>query len=297
MSETGKKASCVRGWMVLVMFVAFPAFGWLVATVVSNQQPILYESTAVIELLPPKDPSQWQSVDSFMQTKVHTMRSGEVTRLAVEKMKAEELWGMQPEGAALALEQSRSIKRLGDSRMVKINVRHRSREDAKAVAEAIYGAYESYQYALARNTNKARVAALKDELDVLTDYAAMRRKYYLDVREKILHGQTTEYDPKVKYDAERERAQQELDYAKEKHEQASADRRKVTNLLSEAKFTLIVPQKFLIIHTRPVLVEDSVSSNTSGNIIRGIVGGFLSACGVVAALIVIRLIAALLRRI
>lgn len=296
MSATVKKSGCFRKCMVLGMFIVLPAVGWVVASVVTYNQPVLYQSRAVVELLPSADTMNQSGQDAFMDTKLEAMRSSKLFYLVADKIEAETRWEMQREDAVGEIRERTSIRRLGNGRMLEIIVQHQNKEDAMIVVKSIYQQYEKREMALTREQQKHRLAVLQDEAHNLRDRQAEFRKRYMDIREKVMSGASQDYDPKVKYNAELERNQQEQDIAKEELETACTQRRMADQLVADVRFSMATPRNIIVVHTAPEIALNPASPDVRRNILKGVLAGIVLACVLAVVIYLNRLLAALSSR-
>lgn len=296
MSATVKKSGCFRKCMVLGMFIVLPAVGWVVAYVVTYNQPVLYQSRAVVELLPSADTMNQSGQDAFMDTKLEAMRSNKLFYLVADKIEAETRWEMQREDAVRDIHESTSIRRLGRGRALEITVQNRSKKDAMEVAKSIYLEYEKREIELSRERQRQQLIALRDAAANLRDRQAELRKRYMDVREKVMSGLDKDYDPKVKYNADRERVQQELDYAREEFEAANSQRKMADKLVADAKFSMATPGNIIVVHTAPEIAIDPVSPNAQENTMKGVLAGFMLSLVLAIVVFLSRFLAALSSR-
>jgi succinoglycan biosynthesis transport protein ExoP len=205
---------------------------FLTAAVITYVMPKKYESMALVEVKPivDIDPAGGRSMGStgmtmtrqFMNTQFEIIVAPATLELAIDKIQLETRWG---ENRKTVLKILRGIVRTSQRRgtdLIEISVRHRKKEDAQAVAEAVYQAYEQRRKNLELGFRKGQLEAIKIELQNKNDRVAQLRKRLMDIAEKsgIIYMETeqggrtiginsglVEMAEKELYQAERDREQ------------------------------------------------------------------------------------------
>ncbi|BDS06709.1 hypothetical protein NT6N_17490 [Oceaniferula spumae] len=167
---------------------------FLTAAVITYVMPKKYESSALVEVKPivDVDPTLSRSsgtgavmTQQFMNTQFEIIVAPATLELAIDKKQLETRWG---EDRKTVLKILRSIVRTSQRRgtdLIEISVRHRDREDAKAVAEAVYQAYEVRRNDLELGLRKNQLKAIQVELQNKSDRVAEMRKRLMDIAEKV----------------------------------------------------------------------------------------------------------------
>ena len=153
-------------WMIAV-FIAVPVLGLLVSSIVTYTMPKIYMSTAKVELIPSGvDVKAW-GVDQYMATEIAVMRSDENLRLVSQKIQLDMRWGTYEKYVVQELSRIVTVSRVDGSRMIDITCRHRHKEDAQAVCQAVYSAYQERKASLYMDGAKGNITAIKNEAQIV----------------------------------------------------------------------------------------------------------------------------------
>jgi len=168
---------------------------FLTAAVITYVMPKKYESIALVEVKPivDVDPTLGggrggmgvQMTRQFMNTQFEIIVAPETLGLAIDKIQLETRWG---ENRSTVMKNLRGIVRTSQRRgtdLIEISVRHRKKEEAQAIARAVYEAYKDRRYDLEMNVRKEQLKAIKIELQNKSDRVAELRKRLMDVAEKV----------------------------------------------------------------------------------------------------------------
>lgn len=177
------------GVILLTFFLVF-----LTAAVITYVMPKKYESMALVEVKPIVDinPVGGRSLGQtgmpmtrqFMNTQFEIIVARQTLELAVDSIQLETRWN---ENRKTVLKILRGIVKTSQRRgtdLIEISVRHRDKDDAQAVAEAVYKAYEQRRINLELNIRKKQLKAIKAELQSKSDRVAELRSRVMDIAEK-----------------------------------------------------------------------------------------------------------------
>ena len=204
---------------------------FLTAAVITYVMPRKYESTALVEVKPivDVDPTMSRTTGTgpamtrqFMNTQFEIIVAPATLELAIDKIQLEARWSENRDTVLKILQGIvRTSQRRGTD-LIEISVRHREKEEAQAIARAVYEAYKDRRYDLEMGMRKTQLKAIKVELQNKSDRVVELRKRLMDVAEKVgliwleteRGGETigskasiVELAEKELYDAEREKEQ------------------------------------------------------------------------------------------
>ncbi len=168
---------------------------FLTAAVITYVMPKKYESMALVEVKPivEADPTLGAGrggmgptmTRNFINTQFEIIVAPETLGKAIDKIQLETRWG---EDRSTVLKNLRGIVRTSQRRgtdLIEISVRHRDKEEAQAIAKAVYEAYKDRREELELNVRKDQLRAIKVELQNKSDRVAELRKHLMDVAEKV----------------------------------------------------------------------------------------------------------------
>jgi len=204
---------------------------FLTAAVITYVMPKKYESVALVEVKPivDVDPTGGNKGGmglymsrQFMDTQFEIIVASETLIKAIQSIQLEERWG---ESRKSILAQLRGIVRTSQRRgtdLLEISVRHRNKEEAQAIAKAVYEAYRDRRFELEMKLRKDQLREIEVALESKNDRVVELRKLLMDVAaeqgviylENERGGETIgntlgqrDQAEKELYDAERERDQ------------------------------------------------------------------------------------------
>lgn len=166
---------------------------FLTAAVITYVMPKKYESMALVEVKPivDMDPTMTRGTSTgmpmtrqFMNTQFEIIVASATLELAIDDIHLEKRWG---ENRKTVLKILGGIVRTSQRRgtdLIEISVRHRSSEDAQAVAQAVYEAYKQRREELEMGFRKEQLAAIKMQLQNKSDRVAELRRRLMDIAEK-----------------------------------------------------------------------------------------------------------------
>lgn len=167
---------------------------FLTAAVITYVMPKKYESAALVEVKPISDIDPvgmrgggigTQMTRQFMNTQFEIIVAPETLGRAIDKIQLETSWGQDRKTVIDVLRQIvRTTQRRGTD-LIEISVRHRKKEEAQRIAEAVYEAYKDRRYDLEINVRKDQLKAVKVELQNKSDRVAELRKRLMDIAEKV----------------------------------------------------------------------------------------------------------------
>lgn len=234
-SETALHA--IDYWQVLknrygVILLTF-LLVFLTAAVITYVMPKKYESAALVEVKPINDVNPVGAgvrggsmgvpmTRQFMMTQFEIIIASETLGKAIDKIQLETRWGQDRNTVVETLRNIVQTKQKPGTDLIEISVRHRKKEEAQAIAKAVYEAYRDRRYDLEMSVRKDQLKAIKIELQNKSDRVAELRKRLMDIAEKVgviwveseRGGQTIggelelrQLAEKQLYEAERERDQ------------------------------------------------------------------------------------------
>lgn len=206
---------------------------FLTAAVITYVMPKKYESAALVEVKPINDVNPVGAgvrggsmgvpmTRQFMMTQFEIIVASETLGKAIDKIQLETRWGQDRNTVVETLRGIVQTKQKPGTDLIEISVRHRKKEEAQAIAKAVYEAYRDRRYDLEMNVRKDQLKAVKVELQNKSDRVAELRKRLMDIAEKVgviwveseRGGQTIggelelrQLAEKQLYEAERERDQ------------------------------------------------------------------------------------------
>jgi len=167
---------------------------FLTAAVITYVMPKKYESAALVEVKPISDIDPvgmrgggigTQMTRQFMNTQFEIIVAPETLGRAIDKIQLETSWGQDRKTVIDVLREIvRTTQRRGTD-LIEISVRHRKKEEAQRIAEAVYEAYKDRRYDLEINVRKDQLKAVKVELQNKSDRVAELRKRLMDIAEKV----------------------------------------------------------------------------------------------------------------
>jgi len=225
---------------------------FLTAAVITYVMPKKYESMALVEVKPivDIDPAGGRSMGStgmtmtrqFMNTQFEIIVAPATLELAIDKIQLETRWG---ENRKTVLQILSGIVRTSQRRgtdLIEISVRHRKKEDAQAVAEAVYQAYEQRRKNLELGFRKGQLKAIKVELQNKNDRVAQLRKRLMDIAEKsgVIYMETEQGDRTIGINSGLvEMAEKELYQAERDREQLTFQINKLLSLDREELIAVV----------------------------------------------------------
>ena len=198
MNQNETSLHAIDYWQVLknrygVILLTF-LLVFLTSVVITYVTPEKYESSALVEVKPivDVDPTFTRSPGTglgmtrqFMNTQFEIIVAPATLELAIDKKQLEKRWEQDRKSVLKTLRRIvRTSQRRGTD-LIEISVRHRSREDAQAVAEAVYEAYEIRRKDIELDIRKKQLKAIQIELQNKSDRVAEMRKRLMDIAEKV----------------------------------------------------------------------------------------------------------------
>lgn len=195
-NEVGQQA--IDYWQVLknrygVILLTFIVV-FLTAAVITYVMPRQYESSALIEVKPivEIDPTMGAGGaglgptmgGSFLPTQFEIIVAPETLILAVDKIQLESRWGMDRKAAVGRLRGMVRTEQVLGTDLIEVAVRHRKKEEAQAVAKAVYEAYKDRRSKLEMDWRLRHLEAIELELQNKNDRVAELRKSLTDIAER-----------------------------------------------------------------------------------------------------------------
>ncbi len=218
---------------------------FMTAAVITYILPKKYESTALIEVKPITnvDPigvgrARMGSVMTrqFMNTQFEIIVAPETLGMVVDSLQLDTRWGEDKKDVIKMLrDMIRTSPRRGTD-LIEISVRHKNKDEAKAIAEAVYKAYEARRAAIEKGLREKQLKAIKSQLQSKGDRVAELRKRLMDIAEKVgviyiadeRGGQVLNGEMKL-----RDMAVQQLYEARRRKEEISAQIQKLLSVKTE----------------------------------------------------------------
>ena len=166
----------------------------LTAAVITYVMPRKYQSAALVEVKPIVDVDPTFSrtggtgpvmTRQFMNTQFEIIVAPATLELAIGKKQLETRWKENRKTVLKILSRIVQTRQKKGTDLIEISVTHRDKEDAQAVAEAIYQAYEERRNNLELNLRKDQLKAIQVELQNKDDRVAEMRKRLMDIAEKV----------------------------------------------------------------------------------------------------------------
>jgi len=215
----------------------------LTAGVITAVMPRKYESVALVEVRPISDvnPSLvhggggtgMQMTRQFMNTQFEIIVAPATLELAIDKIQLESRWGEDRQTVLKILQGIVKTSQRRGTDLIEISVRHRKKEDAQAVCQAVYQAYEQRRKDLEIGIRKSRLKAIKLELQNKSDRVAELRKRLMDIAEKsgIIYLENEQGDKTIGINSDLvEMAEKELYQAERDKEQLTLQIKKLLSL-------------------------------------------------------------------
>lgn len=259
-------------WMIAV-FIAVPVLGLLVSSIVTYTMPKIYMSTAKVELIPSGvDVKAW-GVDQYMATEIAVMRSDENLRLVSQKIQLDMRWGTYEKYVVQELSRIVTVSRVDGSRMIDITCRHRHKEDAQAVCQAVYSAYQERKASLYMDGAKGNITAIKNEAQIV-------RNKLEELTLELSHVTGT-YKGELSWVGEK----REVVLVKREYDAVSKKMEKLDAELSQEYRKATMAGQGMIVHEIPSLSDFPVSPNIPLNQAMGLMLGGVVACVIDAVLL------------
>ncbi|NWK57450.1 polysaccharide biosynthesis tyrosine autokinase [Verrucomicrobiaceae bacterium N1E253] len=175
---------------------------FLTAAVITYVMPKKYESMALVEVKPivEVDPTMTRAAGGtavpmtrqFMNTQFEIIVAEETLELAIDKVQLETRWGENRKTVIALLKGMIKTSQRRGTDLIEISVRHRKKDDAKIVAQAVYEAYEERRRMIERGIRDDQLKAIKGQLQNKSDRVAELRKRLMDIAEKsgIIYWET-----------------------------------------------------------------------------------------------------------
>lgn len=245
-------------WMIGI-FVMLPVIGLFASAWVTYSMPKLYESRAVVELVPSGADVEAWGVDQYVETEMEVVRSKESLILLAQMIQLDVRWGVPDYHAAEQLQRLVKVERVGKGRMLEITCRHRKKEEAQMICQAVYEAYRNRKADLRSGRAGTGLMALKqdnrtvgnrlDELELEYAYVTGKRDHWVGVK-------------------------RDLETVKKEYESVKKKKKALELELTEASR----PVHVMIVHEIPEISDYPVSPNIQLNLSRGLIAGFFAAC-------------------
>lgn len=167
---------------------------FLTAAVITYVMPKKFESAALVEVKPIVDVDPTFSrtggtgpvmTRQFMNTQFEIIVAPATLELAIDKKQLETRWGQDRKTVLKTLRGIVKTSQRRGTDLIQISVRHRDKEDAQAVAEAVYQAYELRRNDLERSLRQDQLKAIHVELQNKSDRVSEMRKRLMDIAEKV----------------------------------------------------------------------------------------------------------------
>ncbi|MGJ8676036.1 MAG: GumC family protein [Akkermansiaceae bacterium] len=175
------------GIVILTFLLVF-----FTALVITYVMPKKYESNALVEVRPIQD-LETTMVRSggtgpvmsrqFMTNQFEIIVAAKTLELAMDKIQLEDRWGLGRDEVLNTLKSIVSTNPRTGTDLIEISVRHRVKEDAQAVAMAVYEAYKERRSTLEMSQRRGSLDAIKAQLDQKKDRVIGLKQRLLDKAE------------------------------------------------------------------------------------------------------------------
>ena len=197
-SPTEANLHAIDYWQVLknrygVIFLTF-LLVFFAALIVTHVMPKKYESKALVEVRPIQNQETTVlrtnsnsplMTRQFLTTQFEIILAAKTLERAVEKIQLDKHWDMEKEDVLRVLKGIVSTNQLRGTDLIEIIVRHRNKADAKAVATAVYAAYEEYRKELELSQREGALDAISIQLEQKKDRVTLMKKRLIDIAEKL----------------------------------------------------------------------------------------------------------------
>jgi len=189
------------GVILLTFFLVF-----LTAAVTTYVWKKKYESMALVEVKPivDIDPTMGRGAGGtsvpmtrqFMNTQFEIIVAPATLDLVIDKIHLEKRWDINRKQVMMELRSMVKTSQRRGTDLIEISVRYKDAEDAQAVTEAVYKAYEQRRKDLELGIRKDQLKAIKVELQNKSDRVAELRSRLMDIAEKsgIIYWETEKGD-------------------------------------------------------------------------------------------------------
>ena len=192
------------GVILLTFFLVF-----LTTAVTTYVWKKKYESVALVEVKPIVDIDPTMSRGSggtrvpmtrqFMNTQFEIIVAPATLDLVIDKIHLEKRWDISRKVVMMQLRGMVKTSQRRGTDLIEISVRYKDAEDAQAVTEAVYKAYEQRRKDLELGIRKDQLKAIKVELQNKSDRVAELRSRLMDIAEKsgIIYWETEQGDKTI----------------------------------------------------------------------------------------------------
>ncbi|MFK7910320.1 MAG: GumC family protein [Akkermansiaceae bacterium] len=167
---------------------------FLTAAVITYVMPKKYQSAALVEVKPINevDPVGMRGTSTgmpmtrqFMNTQFEIIVARETLGRAIDKIQLETRWGQDRKSVLNTLRGIVNTSQRRGTDLIEISVRHRKKEEAQQIAQAVYEAYRDRRYDMEMSVRREQLKAIKVELQNKSDRVAELRKRLMDIAEKV----------------------------------------------------------------------------------------------------------------
>ena len=177
------------GIIILTFLLVFFA-----ALIITHVMPKKYESKALVEVRPIQNQETTVikansnsplMTRQFLTTQFEIILAAKTLERAVEKIQLDKHWDMAKEDVLRVLQGIVTTSIRSGTDLIEIRVTHRNKADAKAVATAVYSAYEEYRKELELSQRKGALEAISIQLEQKKDRVTLMKKRLIDIAEKL----------------------------------------------------------------------------------------------------------------
>jgi len=260
-------------WVFLVTAGMGPVVGLMIAAVVSNVMPKLYESEGTIEV---KQQDKSALTPQFFGTEFEKIKSRHVLEKVVDDLSLTSRWGVDKETSIRILKGIVSTQNIRGTDLISIRVRHANKMDARDIAAEVSQTYRKYR----EHAGEEEFASALPELNK----AIEEQHSKVQEREAALARLTknTEAHPELLlHDESADTPEEAATRAQDRQDRADAKRDLETEKeLLEKMITMKIaaaapPNLPFRSYSEPVICDSPVSPNVTLNLILGSVLGFL----------------------
>lgn len=281
-------------WMFLAMLPVGAVVGLLFAAIVTYVMPKIYESEAVIEVMPriiPSSESQPTATDpQFFGTEVEVIKSRNSLEKVVTDLDLVNRWNMDKVAAIQVLKGIVTTKNIQGTDLISIRVRHTNKVDARDISMEVVKAYRNYRAEIETGDAERRIHELNKAVRDLEDKVEERKKLFSQVAKsngfRDLPSPENGGDPGKDSVGNRElevaiyaakNTQGYVDYMDVKRELETAEGQLYSIMVRKTNesVTLKIGGNGVLIHEGPVIAEKPISPNVTLNLALGSTLGFL----------------------
>ncbi|MEM1083362.1 MAG: Wzz/FepE/Etk N-terminal domain-containing protein [Verrucomicrobiota bacterium] len=179
----------MKKWLILLIFsmVLFPILGIVGGGAVAYVTPKEYQSSATIQLPPPREPllSNVDHSARFIATEATVITSDATLEIAVEDLDLTSAWALPREMAVKRLRKAIKVKVIQGTDLIEITGRSNSPEEARKITDHVVSAYSSRKrFILSRQQDQA-LGEIRDAIQNQEDLIEDKRRTLLTIQKNL----------------------------------------------------------------------------------------------------------------